>query len=78
MGWWNPKTIESGQPNTRPENEILIGDEVADIMGDALDKINGVYEKQWERQPQKDEMKALFNFVFKARGYKNLPAPEGE
>lgn len=76
MGWWTPKTVESGQPDTRPENAILIGDEVADVMGDALDKINSIYEDKWERKPQKDEIKALFNFVFKARGYKNITLEE--
>ena len=72
MGWWTPKTVESGQPESRPEDAILIGDEPADVMGDALDKINSIYETKWERPPQKDEIKALFNFVFKARGYKNI------
>ena len=76
MGWWTPKTVESGQPDTRPENAILIGDEVADVMGDALDTINSIYEDKWERKPQKDEIKALFNFVFKARGYKNITLEE--
>ena len=76
MGWWTPKTVESGQPDTRPENAILIGDEPADVMGDALDKINSIYEDKWERKPQKDEIKALFNFVYKARGYKNLTSKE--
>lgn len=76
MGWWTPATVASGQPDTRPENSLLIGDEVADVMGDALDKINGIYEEKWERKPQKDEIIALFNFVYKARGYKNLSVKE--
>lgn len=76
MGWWTPMTVSSGQPDTRPENSLLIGDEAADVMGDALDKINGIYEEKWERKPQKDEIIALFNFVYKARGYKNLSVKE--
>ena len=78
MGWWTPKTIESGQPDSRPENAVLIGDEAADVMGDCLDKINAIYEEKWGRKPQKDEIKALFNFVFKARGYKNLSLTKTE
>ena len=72
MGWWTPKDIESGQPDTRPENAVLIGDEVADVMGDALDKINSIYEAKWNRKPQMREVRAIFNFVYKARGYKEI------
>ena len=78
MRWWTPTTVASGQPDTRPEDAVLIGNEPADVMGDALDKINGIYESKWGRPPQKDEGVALFNFVYKARGYKNLPPPETE
>lgn len=76
MGWWTPKTVTSGEPETRPEDALLIGNEVADVMGDALDKINSLYEDKWNRLPQKDEIVALFNFVYKARGYKNLQAKD--
>lgn len=76
MGWWTPTTVASGQPDTRPEDAILIGNEAADVMGDALDKINSIYEKKWDRLPQRNEVIALFNFVYKARGYKNLSIKE--
>lgn len=75
MGWWTIKDVKSGAPDTPIGTPaFVIGDKVADVMGDALDKINAVYEDEIGRSPQKDEIMALFNFVSRARGYKNLPA----
>lgn len=77
--WWTPKDIESGQPETRPEDSMLIGNEVADVISNALDKINSIYEAKWNRKPQLSEIRAMFNYVYKARGYKDLSVEvEGE
>jgi len=78
MGWWKTNDPKTGQRDIAANNnDIMIGDEAADVMGDCLDKINSIYEKEFNRKPQKDEVIAVFNFVFKAKGYKNLPADEG-
>ena len=78
MGWWqidDPKTGKAILPQTN--NQLMIGDETTDAMGDCLDKVNSIYEKEFNRKPQKDEVTAIFNRVANARGYKNLPADEG-
>lgn len=78
MGWWKTSDPKTGKPDmVQNKNDLMIGDEAADRMGDCLDTINAIYEKGLGRSPQKDEVYALFNFVAKARGYKNLPA-DGE
>ena len=77
MGWWNIKDVATGSMATPVGTNFVIGDEAADAMGDCLDKVNSIYEREFDRQPQRSEIKALFNFVSKARGYKDLPTDQG-
>ena len=50
MGWWKIN-----------DNEVS-GDSVADLMGDAIDKIVKEYEKEWRRKPTYNELFELFHF----------------
>ena len=49
MGYW------SNGPDSKGE-EMIWGDEPADIMGDALDKIITVFIKYWDRMPTEEEI----------------------
>lgn len=61
MGWWT--TNKDGHSfSSNPRKEMLWGDEPADIMGDALDKIVKVFEEGWERKPTLDELVAGVRF----------------
>lgn len=54
MGWWGT-------------GDTLVGDEVCDIMGDAVDAIEMVYTKKVGRKPSYEELKATFDFVVQPR-----------
>lgn len=43
----------------------IIGDEPADAIGDAIDKIKSHYKRDLDREPTVDEIKDVFNFVIK-------------
>ena len=58
MGWWQ---ITSDMYN---------GDEVADVLGDALDvgvldTVTGIYQRDFGRPPFREEIKAAIEFVLR-------------
>ena len=53
MGYWSSK---SGG---------VIGDEPADAIGDAIDKIKVHYKRDLGREPTIDEIRDTFNFVMR-------------
>ena len=60
--------------NAFPENttnESVIGDGPADTMGDAIKIIRKQYKEYWDRDPTKDELQAVLNFVINPLGLKN-------
>ncbi|GAF77780.1 unnamed protein product [marine sediment metagenome] len=79
-GWWKIKDIESGQtdwnqpdkqegiinsiPGEDTPKELYNGDGPADIMDEAINKITKEYQKAWNRDPEPEEIKAVFNFCF--------------
>lgn len=74
MGWWKIKDVHTGQIDFEavklrkmsPEynDEVLVnGDEPADILGDALKKVDKAYLKAWDRHIKIDECHAAWNFV---------------
>ena len=79
-GWWKIDNIETGQidqsqpdkkkeiinviPGKDSSKELYNGDGPADIMDGALDRIAKEYREQWEKEPELDEIKAVFNFCF--------------
>jgi hypothetical protein len=76
MGWWEIRD-ESGKidfgasthkmlnkiPGKDSPDNLYNGDEPADEMGRALNRISEMYVKTWGRKPRKAELKACFNFV---------------
>lgn len=78
MGWWQINSVEKGQIDwsvKRDDNELINaipgkhdatkmynGDEPADIMDEALDKIEKAFIRAWKRPPCRDEYLACFNF----------------
>jgi len=82
-GWWQIKDVETGQINwDQPEKagqlinaipgsdemEMLYnGDGPADVMGDAIKKIDGFYKEAWGRPPTIRELRGVANFVINGR-----------
>lgn len=76
MGWWKIVDVKTGKIdwefksgsnliNATVDNafdELVIGDQPADIMDEAIDNIVGIYKEYWGRKPQKQELMAIFNF----------------
>jgi len=75
MGWWKIANVKTGQidwntkdklVNATPENtttELVNGDEPANTMEDAINLIREQYKFEWNREPTKSELQAVFNFV---------------
>lgn len=59
MGWWQI-TPDGGQ--IKGATSMLWGDELADIMDEALIKINEAYEREWGRTPTIAELQAGLRF----------------
>lgn len=55
MGYW--KQSEQGA-SLQTEGDLIWGDQPADIMGDALEKIISVFEQDVGRPPTETEVKA--------------------
>ncbi len=58
-GWW--RTKKTG--GMHPDGDLIMGDEPADIMGEALSAIQAAYQERWDREPSKEELRRVFNFV---------------
>ena len=43
----------------------VIGDDVLDIMETAVRKARKEFNKEWDREPTKDELRDAFNYVLK-------------
>lgn len=54
MGWWDLKRVR--EPETW-------GDEPADIMADAIEKICKVYKTDWDRLPTEYELEEGLRFT---------------
>lgn len=82
MGWWEITNDKSGQinweikresslinaiPGQHDPNKMYNGDEPADAMDFALDKIEEIFLKAWGRKPSYDELLSCFNFCSKSR-----------
>lgn len=79
MGWWRINCAEKGGlgpkpsgskrellnalPGTDSAEDFYNGDEPADAMQDAIDKITDIYQRTWKRPPAPEELEAVFNFV---------------
>ena len=78
MGWWaianegggidfsnlGKMGLANQVPGTDNNEETLYGgDEPADIMGNAVQEIAGLFKQEWGRYPKMEELKACFNFV---------------
>ncbi len=86
MGWWKIKDVKSGQIDEcfngtsgtlnaihGEDTDVLVnGDEVSDIIGSAIQKINEAYKCNWGRSATPEELQAAFNFVLNPQ--KNLLA----
>lgn len=60
MGWWQ---INSDGANFDVRATGLIwGDELADIMDEAIDKIRSAYKREWQREITAAELHAGFRF----------------
>lgn len=65
MGYWNQN--EQGESFATPEQgEMVWGDQPADVMDDALDKIVEVFQRDTGRKPTKREVRA--GLLFSLRG----------
>ena len=76
MGWWqinvtkeeleafenSDKMLYNALPNESDPKRLYTGDQPADIMDEAIDKINEVYKKTWKRKATLEELKACFDF----------------
>lgn len=59
MGWWQ---IMPDGGKTTGATGMIWGDQLADILDDAIDKINTVYEREWGRSPTIAELRAGVRF----------------
>jgi hypothetical protein len=50
-------------PGCDASEKLYCGDDVADVMQSAIDRINELFIKAWGRGATHDELKACFNFV---------------
>lgn len=78
-GWWKIDSVEKGQidwdqpdknglinaiPGQDTTKKLYNGDGPADIMGNAIDSITSEYHEAWGRNPEPEELQAVFNFCF--------------
>jgi len=54
VGWWHAD--EHGWSLQPAPTGLLWGDEPADIMDEALDKISAAFKAEWGRTPTRDEL----------------------
>lgn len=54
MGWWN--ATEDGGSLVMEDTGLLWGDSVADVMGNALEKIFKIFNNETGRNPTKEEL----------------------
>ncbi len=70
MGWWKIKDVASGgiawdlsKDEIARLPERYNGDEPADILGRAFDRVAAAFLGEWGRLPSIDELTAAVNFV---------------
>ena len=56
MGYWNQ--TEEGHSLIQEDTGLIWGDSPADIMDKAIDKIIKLFQKDWNRNPTEQEIKA--------------------
>lgn len=56
-------TLANAIPGKDSKDGRYNGDGPADLMSEALRKINGLYEETWQRSAYREELLAVFNFV---------------
>lgn len=54
MGWWN--CGKDGTSLHALDTGMVWGDSVADIMDDAIKKIEKEFEQNWQTKPTRDEL----------------------
>ena len=59
----NARPVTSKSSIKDSEKLLYNGDQVADLLGDCIDKIRAVYLYDWKREPYREEILAVFNFV---------------
>lgn len=68
MGWWS--TDRSGHSFRDNEGvDMVWGDTVADIIGEALDQIDEEFVLEWGRPATKDELIAGIRFSYDRIGF---------
>ncbi len=70
-GWW--RTDETG--GIKPDGVLIGGDGPADVMGDAIDEIIGLYHRRWGRDPTAEELSAVLQFVLGGLGWERAGGP---
>lgn len=61
MGWWTQN--EQGHSFAKAKgDELLWGDNVADILDGAIDSITDEFDKAYDRKPTKAELRAGLEF----------------
>jgi hypothetical protein len=75
MGWWNITEDRAGINWSTPQERtgMVNGDDPADIMGPAVDKLVALWQEEWGRKPYLAELRAALAFVAGVHGLKEKP-----
>jgi hypothetical protein len=60
MGWWN--TNSDGKSLVTEDTGLIWGDEVADVLDEAITRIYDIFLRTMGRPPSKDELLAGMRF----------------
>lgn len=71
MGYW--KQGEDGH-SFAMDSELIWGDQPADIMGNALEEIIAVFQRDWDRLPTQAELNAGLLFSSRSALERATPA----
>lgn len=76
MGWWY-QTMEQ-QGVFAPNGDLAWGDEPADILTGAVQRIADAFVKKWNRRPTKDELRAGLEFEINAYSEASIDKKKAE